>query len=325
MGKNFCSNLYLTILVFFGTVLPCVAGAQTYPSRSIRIINGFPPGGATDILARLIGGCVAHDLGVQVIVENKPGAGANRAIKDVVTAAPDGYTLLFTSPSAAINASLYKNLDYNFLRDIVPISGVMSAPNVLVVNASFPAKTLAEFVVYAKRHPGKLNMATSSNGTSSHLSAMLFKMMAGLDMVHVPYKGEAPALVDLLAGQVDLVFGTTAAGIGHIQAGRLRALAVTSAVRSPILPDVPALQEVVSGYEASNWWGIGAPKKTPAEIVERLNVSTNACLKEPHIRGQFSDMGGTPLLGSPEVFGKLVADETAKWAKVVEFSGAKAE
>jgi tripartite-type tricarboxylate transporter receptor subunit TctC len=308
--------------------LPAVsrfAWARTYPSRPVRIVVGFAPGGGTDIAARLIGQWLSERLGQQFIVENRPGAGANIAMEAVAKAQPDGYTLLLVSPGAAINATLYDKLNYNFIRDIAPIGGIIRVPNVMVVHPSFPAKTVLEFIEYAKANVGKVNMASGGNGTSEHVSGELFKMMAGINMVHVPYRGGGLAVSDLLGAQVQVLFGNILTSIEHVRSGKLRALAVTTATRSDVLPDIPTVGEFVPSYEASNWWGVAAPKNTPVAIINTLNGAINAGLVDPQMRARLIDLGGTPLAGSPADFQKLIVDETEKWAKVVRFSGAKPE
>jgi tripartite-type tricarboxylate transporter receptor subunit TctC len=291
--------------------------AADYPTRPPHIIVGYPAGGSTDIVARLIGDWLSKRLGQQFIVENRPGAGNNLATEAVTKAAPDGYTLILVNPANTINASLYKNLNFVFLRDIDPVAGVIRVPNVMEVHPSVPAKTVAEFIAYVKANPDKVNVASSGNGTSIHLSGELFKMMTGIKMTHVPYKGSAPMLTDLLGGQVQVTFDNLPSSIQHIKAGKLRALAVTTAKRSDELPDVPTVAETVPGYEASAFFGFGVPHGTPKEIVDRLNAEINLALKDPAILAKLKDLGGTPIPGSPADFGKLVADETAKWEKVV--------
>ena len=302
---------------------PRIARAQAYPSRPVRIVVPFAAGGSTDIIARLIGQWLSERLGQQFVIENRPGAGSNIGTEVVVNAPPDGYTLLLVGASSAINATLYEKLNFNFLRDIAPVSGIISIPFIMAVNPSFPAKTVSEFIAYARANPGKVNMASGGNGTAGHLSGELFKMMAGINMVHVPYRGEAPALTDMLGGQVQAMFGTMPASIEYVRAGKLRPLAVTSARRSELLPDLPTVGDFVPGYETSAWQGVGAPKNTPAEIIDKLNKEINAGLADPKIKARVADMGGTVLAGSPADFGKLIADETEKWGKVVKFSGAK--
>ena len=300
-----------------------VARAQAYPSRPARIVVPFAAGGSTDISARLIGQLLSERLGQQFVIENRPGAGSNVGTEVVVNAPPDGYTLLLVGASSAINATLYDKLNFNFLRDITPVSGIMSIPFIMAVNPSFPAKTVSEFIAYARANPGKVNMASGGTGTAGHMSGELFKMMAGVNMIHVPYRGEALALTDMLGGHVQAMFGTMPASIEHVRAGKLRPLAVTSARRSELLPDLPTVGDFVPGYETSAWQGVGAPKDTPAEIIDRLNKEINAGLADPKIKARVADMGGTVLAGSPADFGKFIADETEKWGKVVKFSGAK--
>jgi len=299
------------------------ARAQAYPSRPVRLVVGFAPGGGQDIIARLLGQSLSERLGQSVVIENRPGAGSNIAAEVVVNAAPDGYTLLMVGPANAINASLYDRLNFNFLRDIAPVAGVSRAPNVMEVNPMVPARTVPELISYAKANPGKINMASGGNGASQHLSGELFKMMAGINMVHVPYRGEALALPDLLSGQVQVMFGNVQSSIEYIRSGRLRPLAVTTATRSQALPDVPTVNEFVAGYEVSAINGIGAPKNTPREIVETLNAHINASLADPKLVARFAELGAIPMPLTPAEYGKLMIDETEKWAKVVKFSGAK--
>jgi tripartite-type tricarboxylate transporter receptor subunit TctC len=297
--------------------------ALAYPTRPVRLIVGFTPGGATDICARLVGQWLSERLGQQFVIENRPGAATNIATEAVVRAPSDGYTLLLVGPTHAVNASLYGNLSFNVIRDIAPIAGISRDPNVMVVNPSVPAKSVPEFIAYANARPGKLNMASSGNGTSVHMAGELFKMMAGVNMIHVPYRGAGPAITDLLGGQVHVMFASMLSAIEYIRAGSLRALAVTTATRSAELPDLPTVANFVPGYEASGFFGIGAPKKTPVEIVDLLNREINAALADPTMKARLTELGGTVLLGSPADFGKIIADETEKWAKVVKFSGAK--
>jgi tripartite-type tricarboxylate transporter receptor subunit TctC len=299
--------------------------AQAYPTRPVRIFVGYAAGGPTDIVARLIGQWLSERLGQQFIVENRPGGSGNIAAETVVRAPPDGYTLLTIGPSNAINATLYDNLTFNFARDIAPAAGIMRVSNVMEVNATFPAKTVTEFISYGKANPGKINFASAGVGTSIHLAAELFKMMTAVNMVHVPYRGEAPALTDLIGGQVQVLFGTTPGSIEHIRTGKLRALAVTTAIRSSALPDVPTMAEFLPGFEASSWYGIGAPKNTPAGIIEKLNLEINAALADPRMQARLADLGGTLISGSPGDFGNLIAEETAKWGKVVRFAALKPE
>jgi len=299
------------------------AWAQAYPSRPVRIIVGFPPGGGSDILARLMGQWLSERLNQAFVVENRPGAGANIATETVVRASPDGYTLLMVGGWNATNATLYDKLSFNFIRDIAPVAGIMRTSNVVVVHSSFPAKTIPEFIAHAKTNPGRISMASPGIGTVAHMSGELFKMMTGVNMVHVPYRGDASAVTDLISGQVQVMFSNTVSSIEHIRAGRLRALAVTTATRSDALPDVPTVGEFVQGYEASAWWGFGAPKNAPKEIIDKLNQEINAGLADLKIKTRLAELGGTALAGSPDNFGRLIAQETEKWGKVVKFAGIK--
>ena len=300
-----------------------IATAQAYPTRPVRLIIGYPPGGSADITARLIGQWLSERLGQPFVVESRPGAGTNIATETVVNAPPDGYTLLLVAPANAINATLYEKLNHNFMRDIAPVAGLIRFPNVIVVNPSVPAKTVPEFIAYAKANPGKLNMASSGAGSTIHVSGELFKMMTGINMVHVPYRGGAPALTDLISGQVQVMFDNVPTSIEFIRAGKLRPLAVTTAARSNVLPDLPTVADFVPGYEASAWYGVGVPKGTPEAIIGKLNKETNAILADPKARARFDELGASLIAGSPAEFGQLVADETEKWAKVVKFSGAR--
>ena len=300
-----------------------IASAQAYPTRPVRLIIGYPPGGSADITARLIGQWLSERLGQPFVVESRPGAGTNIATETVVNAPPDGYTLLLVAPANAINATLYEKLNHNFMRDIAPVAGLIRFPNVIVVNPSVPAKTVPEFIAYAKANPGKLNMASSGAGSTIHVSGELFKMMTGINMVHVPYRGAAPALTDLISGQVQVMFDNVPTSIEFIRAGKLRPLAVTTAARSNVLPDLPTVADFVPGYEASAWYGVGVPKGTPEAIIGKLNKETNAILADPKARARFDELGASLIAGSPAEFGQLVADETEKWAKVVKFSGAR--
>jgi tripartite-type tricarboxylate transporter receptor subunit TctC len=299
------------------------APAQDYPNRPIRFVVGYPAGGTTDILARIIGQYMSDRLGQPVIIENKPGAGNNIGTEFVVRAPADGYTMLLVNPANAINTTLYEKLSFNFTNDIAPVGGLMRVPNVMEVNPAVPAKTVPEFIAYAKANPGKVNLASSGAGTSIHMSGELFKMMVGVNMQHVPYRGSAPMLIDLISGQVQVTFDNMPSSIQHVREGKLRALAVTTAARSPALPDVPVVAEFVPGYEASAWFGIGVPKGTPAAIIERLNREINSGLADPKVRDKLVDLGGMLMGGTPADFGKVVVEETEKWAKVVKFSGAK--
>jgi tripartite-type tricarboxylate transporter receptor subunit TctC len=302
-----------------------IAWAQAYPTRPVRIIIGFAPGGVVEIVARLIGQSLSERLGQPFIIESRPGAASNIATEAVVRAPPDGYTMLIVSSANAINATLYDKLNFVFLRDIAPIASIIRLPFVMVVNPSVPAKTVPEFIAYAKANPGKLTMASGGIGATTHLAGELFKVMTSVDIVHVPYRGLAASLTDLLGGQVQLTFASVASSIEYIKAGRLRPLAVTSAMRSEALPDLPTVGEFVPGYEASIWFGIGAPKNTPSQIIDKLNEAINAGLGDPKIKARLADLGGTPLVGSPAEFGKFIADETEKWGKVVKFVGIKAD
>jgi tripartite-type tricarboxylate transporter receptor subunit TctC len=300
-----------------------VASAQAYPSRQVRLIIGYPPGGSADITARLMAQWLTERLGQSVIIESRPGGGTNIATEAVINAPPDGYTLLLVAPANAINATLYEKLNHNFLRDIMPIAGLIRFPNVVVVNPSVPVNTIPELIAYAKANPGKLNMASSGNGSTIHMSGELFKMMTGVDMVHVPYRGGALALTDMVGGQVQVMFDNIPTAMEFVRSGKLRGLAVTGAGRSETLPDLPTVADFLPGYEATSWYGLGAPKGTPAEIIEKLNREVNAILADPKTKARFLELGATLLPGSPAEFGKLVADETEKWGKVVKFSGAK--
>jgi tripartite-type tricarboxylate transporter receptor subunit TctC len=302
-----------------------VARAQAYPSRPVRLIVGYPPGGVTDIAARVIGQWLSEKLGQPVIVDNRPGASSNIAAEAVVRAPPDGYTLLLVFSANAINATLYEKLKFDFIREISPVAGIARAPQVMEVTPSVPAKSVPEFIAYAKANPGKLNFASGGIGAPAHVTGELFKMMAGVNLVHVPYRGGGPALTDLIGGQVQVMFDAMTSSIAHIRAGKLRALAVTTATRSEALPEIPTVAEFLPGYEASAFVGIGAPKNTPMEIVDRLNKEINAALADPKVRARFAELGTIVLPGSPGDFGKLIADETEKWAKVVKFAGIKPE
>src|SRR5262245_42188279 len=302
-----------------------IAWAQAYPTRPVRIIVPFAAAGAFDIMARLIGQWLSERLGQPFVIENRPGAGTNIGTETVVKAPPDGYTLLLAGTPNAINATLYEKLNFNFIRDIASVAGISRAPLLMAVHPSVPAKTVPEFIAYAKANPGKISMASAGIGAPSHVSGELFKMMAGVNVVHVPYRGAGPALVDLLAGQVQVGFPSMPSSIEYVRAGKLRALAVTSATRSDALPDIPTVGEFLPGYEASAWYGIGAPKGTPSEIVEKLNTEINAGLAEPKMKARLADLGGDVLALSPADFGKLIADETEKWGKVVKFTGIKAD
>ena len=305
--------------------LSLTANAQAYPSRVIKIVVGFPAGGGADIVARLIGQWLSERLGQQVVIENRPGAGGNIATEAVVRAPADGYTLLFCGTTSAVNATLYEKLNFNFIRDTTPVGSIAETPNVLVVHPSVPIKDVPELIAFAKGNPGKINMASAGNGTSQHLFGELFKLMTGVDMVHVPYRGGAPALTDLLAGQVQVMFDFVITSREHIRSGKLRALAVTTGKPVEALPGVPSIGAYVAGYDASGWNGLAAPKGTPPEIIARLNKEINAALANPKIKTRLGELGNTALGGSPTDFGKLIADETEKWGKVVRAANIKAE
>jgi len=306
--------------------VPRIARAQAYPSRPVRIVVGFPAGGGADIVARLLGQWLSEHLGQPFIIENRPGAASNIGTEMVVQAAPDGYTLLLVVlPPNAINATLYDKLNFNFIRDIAPIAGLTSDPLVMLVNPSLPVQSVPEFIAYAKTNPAKINMASGGTGSAQHVAGELFKTMTGVQMNHVPYRGSAPALSDLLAKQVEVDFDVITSSIGYIKSGKLRALAVTGAQRSELLPDIPTIGEFVPGYEASNIRGVGAPKNTSAEIIRKLNMDINAALADPKMRARLADVGGAPLPMTPADFGKLIVDETEKWAKVVKSASIKPE
>jgi tripartite-type tricarboxylate transporter receptor subunit TctC len=305
---------------------PRIARAQDYPSRPVRIVVGFSAGGGADIVARLVGQWLSERLGQPFIVENRPGAGSNIAAEAVVRAAPDGYTLLLvTLPANAVNATLYDNLPFNFVRDIAPVAGLTRDPNVMMVTPALPVRTVPEFIAYARADPGKINMGSAGIGSASHVAGELFKFMAGVQMKHVPYRGSAPALIDLISGQVQVDFDLMTASIGYIKAGTLRALAVTTATRSPALPDLPTVADFVPGYEASNIRGVGAPRNTPVAVIDKLNAQINAALADPNIKTRLADLGATVLAGSAADFGKLIVDETQKWGRIAKSAGIKPE
>jgi tripartite-type tricarboxylate transporter receptor subunit TctC len=304
---------------------PRIARAQAYPTRPVRLIAPFAPGASSDITARLIGQWLSERLGQQFVIDNRPGGGGNIGTEAVVRASPDGYTLLMVGGHNAINATLYDKLNFNFIRDIAPVASIISAPYVMAVNLTVPAKTVPEFIAYAKANPGKISMASVGIGSGPHMAGELFKVMAGVNMVHVPYRGGGPALTDLFAGQVQVMFVTTVTSIEYIKSGRLRALAVATATRSDALPDIPTVGEFVPGYEASAWFGVGAPKNTLSQIIDKLNEAINAGLADPKIKARLAGLGGTPLVGSAADFGRLLADETEKWGKVVKFTGIKVD
>jgi tripartite-type tricarboxylate transporter receptor subunit TctC len=307
----------------FAPTLPRLARAQAYPARPVRWIVGFAAGGPQDIVARLLAQQLSERLGQQFVIENRAGAGGNIGTEAVVRSPADGYTMLMIGPSATINATLYDNLSFVFLRDIAPVASIIRTSNVMEVHPSFPAKSVPEFIAYAKANPGKINMASAGSGSSQHMAGELFKMMAGVDMVHVPYRGAAPALTDLLAGQVQVMFDNMTSSVEHVRGGRVRGLAVTTAARSEALPDLPIVGDFVPGYEASGIYGIGVPKDTPPDIVDKLNREINAALADPKIKARLADLGGLILSGSSADFAKVLAEEVEKWGKVVKFSGAK--
>jgi tripartite-type tricarboxylate transporter receptor subunit TctC len=317
--------LRLTASIAALPALSCSASAEAYPARPVHLIVGFPAGGPQDIVMRLMGQWLSERLGQTFVIENRPGAGGNVAAEAVVRATPDGYTLLSVSSPNAINATLYSNLNFNFIRDIAPVASIMRVPLVVEVNPSVPVKTVPEFIAYAKANPGMISYASAGIGTPQHVSAELFKLLTGVNMVHVPYRGAAPALTDLIGGHVQVMIDTTPASMAYIRAGSLRPLAVTTTTRANVLPDLPTVSDFVPGYEATSWFGIGAPKNTPTEIIEKLNKEINAALVDPKISARLVDLGGSVLQGSPADFGKLIANETEKWAKVVKFSGANAD
>ena len=309
------------------TVFTAVAGssaafAADYPTKPVKWIVPYPPGGTTDVLARIMAQWLTDKMGQQFIVENKPGAGNNIGTEAVVTAPPDGYTMLFINPAHGINASLYKKLNFNVIRDIAPVAGLVRTPNVMVVTNGLPVKTVAEFIAYCKANPGKVNMASSGSGTSTHLSGELFKSMTGCNMLHVPYKGAGPALTDLIGGQVQVFFDNLPSSASHIKGGSIRAIGFTSAAREPSMPDVPTISDTVAGYEATAWFGIGMPKGSPREAIDKINAEVNRALADPKMRARLAELGGVPIGGTPEDFGKVIASETEKWAKVVAASGA---
>ena len=318
--QSFTRRVAAAMFALLGTL--GVASAADYPVRPIKWVVPYPPAGTTDVLARIVAQWLTENIGQQVIVENKPGAGNNIGTEFVINAPPDGYTMLLVNPANGINASLYKKLSFNFIRDITPVAGLVRTPNVMVVTNSLPVKTVAEFIAYCKANPSKVNMASSSSGTSTHLSGELFKSMTGCNMVHIPYKGAGPVLADLIGGQVQVFFDNLPSSAGHIKSGSIRALAVTSTARVASFPDLPTVGDTVPGYEATAWFGVGMPKGTPRDVVEKMNAAINRALADPKIRSRLADLGGSPIAGSPEDFGKVIASETEKWAKVVASSGA---
>jgi tripartite-type tricarboxylate transporter receptor subunit TctC len=299
--------------------------ALDYPAKPVRLIVGVAPGGANDTVARLVAQPLSERLGQPIVVENRPGAGGNIGLEAAANAPPDGYTLLFATSANALSVAFYDKANVNFARDITPVTSLVRGPLIMEVNPSFPAKTIPEFIAYAKANPGRINVASAGNGSAPHVAGELFKMMAGIDIVHVPYRGGGPALVDLLGGQVQMMFGVITSSVEYIRAGKLRALAVSTAMRAEALPDLPTVGDFLPGYEASDWYGICAPKGTPAEIVGRLNAEINAGLADPRLKARLAELGGTPLPGSPAAFGKLIADETEKWGKVVRTAHMKPE
>jgi tripartite-type tricarboxylate transporter receptor subunit TctC len=320
--RNF---LHLAVGAAALTAVSRIAWAQAYPTRPVRLIAPFAPGGSSDIIARLMGQWLSERLGQQFVIDNRPGGGGNIGTEAVVRASPDGYTLLLVGSYNAVNATLYAKLNFDLIRDIAPVASVIRGAYVMVVNPSVPAKTVPEFIAYAKANPGNFTMASSGIGTPPHVIGELFKMMAGVNLVHVPYRGSGPALIDLLAGQVQVSFPSMTSSIEYVRAGKLRALAVTTATRSDALQDIPTVGEFVAGYEASAWYGLGAPRNTPVEVIDKLNKEINAGLGDPKIKARLADLGNAPLALSPADFGKLIAEETEKWGKVVKFSGAKAD
>jgi tripartite-type tricarboxylate transporter receptor subunit TctC len=301
------------------------AQALDYPTRPVKLVVGFPAGGPTDVLARLMGQRLSERLGQQFVVENKPGAGSNIATEGVVKSAPDGYTILVCASANTINTSLYKRLSFDFARDLAPVAGLARVPNALLVHPAVPARSVPEFIAYAKTNAGKVNMASSGAGTTPHLAGELFKAMAGVDLTHVPYKGSAPAVTDLVGGQVQVWFGDLPTGLPHIRSGAIRALAVTTAARSDVLPDLPPIADTVPGFEASAWFGFVVPKGTPAEIVDKLNREINAALADPKVQARIAGLGSSPMVVTPTEFGVFIASETAKWAKAVALSGARVD
>ena len=319
------SRLVPVLALACATIALPAAAQSDYPNKPIKWIVPYPPGGSTDLLARLMGQYLSTKLGQQILIENRAGGGNNIGTEFAARSAPDGYTWQLVNPANAINATLYPKLNFNFLEDFAPVAGFIRVPNVMTVTKNFPAKNIQEFIDYGKKNPGKINMASSGAGTSVHLSGEMFKYLAGIDMKHVPYKGAGPAITDLIGGQVDVLFDNMPSIISHIRAGSVRALGVTSAQRSPALPDVPAISEVVPGYEASAWFGVAVPKGTPRPIIDRINREVNAALADPAMKAKLAELGGVTIPGTPEDFWKIHRMETEKWAKIVHFSGAKAD
>jgi tripartite-type tricarboxylate transporter receptor subunit TctC len=317
--------LQLAGLAVAAPALPRLASAEDYPARPVRLIAGFAAGGGVDITARLIGQRLTERLGQSFVIENRTGAGGNIGTEAVVNAAPDGYTLLLATVPNAVNAALYDKLSFNFIRDIAPVAGIIEVPMVILLHPSVPATTVPEFIAYAKANPGKINMASAGNGSAPHMAGELFKMMAGVNLVHVPYRGQGPALSDLLGGQVQVLFATVPGTTDYLRTGKLRALAVTTAARADVLPELPVVADFVPGYDASQWYGVGAPAKTPAENIDKLTREINAGIADPAMKAKFAAIGGEPLPGTPAAFGRLIAEETDKWAKVVRTAGIKPE
>ena len=310
------------LAALLATVALVGSAAAQYPTKPIKWVVPYPPAGTTDVLARIVAQWLSENIGQQVVVENKPGAGNNIGTEFVINSPPDGYTMLLVNPANGINASLYKKLSFNFVRDIAPVAGIVRTPNVMVLTTKLPMKTVAEFLAYCKANPGKVSMASSGSGTSTHLSGELFKSMTGCNMVHVPYKGAGPALTDLIGGQVQVFFDNLPSSAGHIKSGNLRALGVMSTNRDPSFPDVPPIADTVPGYEATAWFGVGMPKVTPREAIDKMNAAINKALADPKLRTRLAELGGSPIPGTPEDFGKTIVAETEKWAKVVAASGA---
>jgi len=319
------SRLAANVLFASITVFAAAAAAADYPTRPVKWVVPYPPGGTTDVLARIIAQWLTEKMGQSFVIDNKPGGGNNIGVDFVVKSPPDGYTMLLVNPANGINATLYKNLPFNFVRDIAPVAGLVKSPNVMEVTNNFPARTVAEFIAYCKANPGKINMASSGSGTSVHMSGELFKSMTGCDMLHVPFKGAGPALTELIAGQVHVLFDNLPSSIGHIKGGRIRALAVTSTQPEPSLPGIPTVAATVSGYEATAWFGIGMPRGTPADIIEKVNAEVNRALADPKMRERLAELGGRPIPGTPADFGRVIVEEINKWEKVVISSGAKVE
>jgi len=319
------SRLAANVLFASITVFAAAAAAADYPTRPVKWVVPYPPGGTTDVLARIIAQWLTEKMGQSFVIDNKPGGGNNIGVDFVVKSPPDGYTMLLVNPANGINATLYKNLPFNFVRDIAPVAGLVKSPNVMEVTNNFPARTVAEFIAYCKANPGKINMASSGSGTSVHMSGELFKSMTGCDMLHVPFKGAGPALTELIAGQVHVLFDNLPSSIGHIKGGRIRALAVTSTQPEPSLPGIPTVAATVPGYEATAWFGIGMPRGTPADIIEKVNAEVNRALADPKMRERLAELGGRPIPGTPADFGRVIVEEINKWEKVVISSGAKVE